>query len=177
MFSLVSSRRTLIHCKCIYNFWCSMLVYCQLPYVLLVLLGVFMDFPVTNILTRCHSASSYFLLFLIPEKLQRKYSRNRQRKLFKLVLHQKTPEARRGAGGGPQGHHTSSFHHSFGSAWVHTNPCEGVLKASLCSLHSWIWRTILSASLWCMLHIAQFAQDQFGEVLLQVLFYEAWRLC
>jgi hypothetical protein len=37
-----------------------MLVLCQLLHVLLVLLGVFMD----------------FLLFLIPEKLQRKYSRN-----------------------------------------------------------------------------------------------------
>ena len=35
----------LIHCKCIYKFLCSMLVYCQLLYVLLVLLGVFMDFP------------------------------------------------------------------------------------------------------------------------------------
>ena len=37
-----------IHWKCIYNFWCSMLVYCQLLYVLLVLLGVFTDFlPLT----------------------------------------------------------------------------------------------------------------------------------
>ena len=72
-----------------------MLVYCQLLYVLLVLLGVFMDFPMTNILTRYHSASSCFLLFPISQKLQRKYSRNRQKKLFKVVLHQKTPGARR----------------------------------------------------------------------------------
>ena len=50
-----------IRCKHIYNFWCSMLVYCQLLYVLLVLLGVFIWFPVTNILTRCQSASSCFL--------------------------------------------------------------------------------------------------------------------
>ena len=66
----------------------------------------FYGFSATNILTRCRSASFCFLLFFISEKLQRKYSRNRQRKLFYEVVHRKTPEARRRARGGPQGGHT-----------------------------------------------------------------------
>src|SRR4051812_47529470 len=68
----------------------------------------FYGFSATNILTRCHSASFCFLLFLNPEKSQNKYSRNRQRKLFYEVSYRKTPEAR---GGPPVG------------AWVgHTPP-------------------------------------------------------
>src|SRR3954447_3343607 len=51
-------------------------------------------------------ASLCFLMFLIPEKLKNKYSQNWKRKLFYEVLHRKTPEARRGAAGGPQGAHT-----------------------------------------------------------------------
>jgi hypothetical protein len=35
----------LIHCKCIYNFSCSMIVLHQLLYVLFTLLGIFMHFP------------------------------------------------------------------------------------------------------------------------------------
>src|SRR3954471_11628742 len=66
----------------------------------------FYGFSATNILIRCHSASFCFLLFLIPEKLKNKYSRNRKRKLFYEVSYRKTPEARRRAGGGPQGAHT-----------------------------------------------------------------------
>src|SRR3954470_2269526 len=63
----------------------------------------FYGFSATNILTRCHSASFCFLLFLIPEKSQNKCSRNRQRKLFYEVSYRKTPEARRGHPGGPGG--------------------------------------------------------------------------
>src|SRR3954447_26810897 len=59
----------------------------------------FYGFSATNILTRCHSASFCFLLFLIPEKLKNKYSQNWKRKLFYEVLYRKTPEAR----GGPPG--------------------------------------------------------------------------
>src|SRR3954467_5024430 len=65
----------------------------------------FYGFSATNILTRCHSASFCFLLFLIPEKSQNKYSRNRQRKLFYGVSYRKTPEARRGHLGGLVGPH------------------------------------------------------------------------
>src|SRR3954467_11606 len=60
----------------------------------------FYGFSATNILTRCHSASFCFLLFLIPEKLQKKYSRNRRRNLFYEVSYRKSPGARRGTRGG-----------------------------------------------------------------------------
>src|SRR3954467_13562560 len=36
----------------------------------------FYTFSGTNLLTRCHSASFCFLLFLVSEKLVKKYSRN-----------------------------------------------------------------------------------------------------
>src|SRR3954471_7254871 len=71
----------------------------------------FYGFSATNILTRCHSASFCFLLFLIPEKLKNKYSRNWKKKLFYEVSYRKTLEAR----GGPPG-----------VSWVdHTPPPRG----------------------------------------------------
>jgi hypothetical protein len=54
----------LIHLKRIYNFWCSMLVYTPFALCFVTLRGVFYAFYRTNLLTRCHSASSLFLLFL-----------------------------------------------------------------------------------------------------------------
>src|SRR3954447_5295263 len=71
----------------------------------------FYGFSATNILTRCHSASFCFLLFLIPEKLQKKYSRNQQRKLFYEVSYRKSPRARRG--------------HPEGAWWAHATPRHG----------------------------------------------------
>src|SRR4051795_840783 len=65
----------------------------------------FYGFSATNILTRCHSDSFCFLLFLIPEKLKNKYSRNWKKKLFYEVSYRKTPEARRGAAGATRGPH------------------------------------------------------------------------
>jgi hypothetical protein len=59
---------TVIRCKRIYNFWYSMLVLHQLLYVLFTLCGIFMHF-LELLLTRCHSASSYFLLFLYFKKV------------------------------------------------------------------------------------------------------------
>ena len=53
-----------------------MLVLHQLPYVLYTLRCTFYAFSGTNILTRCHSASSCFLMLLVLEILHRKYSRN-----------------------------------------------------------------------------------------------------
>src|SRR4051812_39922019 len=66
----------LIHLKCIYNFLCSLLVLHQFLCVLHMLHGTFYAFSGTNLLTRCRSVSSCFLLFLVSEKLHRKYSRN-----------------------------------------------------------------------------------------------------
>src|SRR3954447_15962076 len=47
-FVVCISSRFMIHCKCIYIFLCSMLVYYEVLYVLFILLGVFIDFlPLT----------------------------------------------------------------------------------------------------------------------------------
>src|SRR3954451_4657191 len=89
-----------------------MLVYCQLLYVLFMLLGVFIDLLPLKV------ASSCFLLFLVPGELKNKYSRNWKRKLFYEVLHRKTREARRGAAWGPQGAHALPRRaHTPGRAW------------------------------------------------------------
>ena len=55
-----------------------MLLGCFTPFVTCYLstLRCFVAFSVTNLLTRCRSASCLFLLFLVLEKLVRKYSRN-----------------------------------------------------------------------------------------------------
>jgi hypothetical protein len=66
-----SSGWWLIRCKRIYNFWCSMLVLHQLLYILFTLRGIFYAFSGTNLLTRCHSASSCFLLFFYSRLLQK----------------------------------------------------------------------------------------------------------
>src|SRR5215213_2086353 len=65
----------------------------------------FYAFSGTNLLTRCRSASSCFLLFLVSEILQRKYSRN-WTKSTPSVLHfaeaSREPERhQRGALGAP----------------------------------------------------------------------------
>src|SRR3954469_17261718 len=54
----------LIRCKRIYNFLCSMLVFFLSLHVLCALLYTFLAFSGTNLLTRCRSVSSCFLLFL-----------------------------------------------------------------------------------------------------------------
>ena len=65
----------LIRCKRIYNFDAPCLFYTN--YLdLSMLRGTFYAFSRTNILTRCHSANSCFLLFFVSEILHRKYFRN-----------------------------------------------------------------------------------------------------
>jgi hypothetical protein len=49
---------------------------CTIFFVFCYTLWRFYAFSGTNLLTRCHSASSCFLLFCVSEKLHRKYSRN-----------------------------------------------------------------------------------------------------
>src|SRR3954447_18705830 len=76
----------------------------------------FYGFSATNILTRWHSVSFCFLLFLIPEKSQKKYSRNRQRKLFYEVSYRKSQGARGGPpGGGLVGPHHPQARPSLGA--------------------------------------------------------------
>src|SRR5215213_6381306 len=59
----------------------------------------------TILLTRCRSASSCFLLFLVPEILVRKYSRNRTKSMPSILFldeASRTPEShQRGALVGP----------------------------------------------------------------------------
>jgi hypothetical protein len=61
--------RGLIRLKRIYNFWCSMLVYKLFALCFVYTSWHFYAFSGTNLLTRRHSASSYFLLFLCFRKV------------------------------------------------------------------------------------------------------------
>src|SRR5215203_3099491 len=70
----------------------------------------FYAFSGTNLLTRCRSVSSCFLLFLVSEILHRKYSRNWTKQkptaLFSMES-SRTPKRSRGrAAGGP--HHMAA---------------------------------------------------------------------
>jgi hypothetical protein len=58
----------MIRLKRIYNFWCSMLVYTPFALCFVYTSWRFYAFSGTNLLTRCHSDSSYFLLFLCFRK-------------------------------------------------------------------------------------------------------------
>src|SRR5215217_3016724 len=59
-------------------------------------------FSGTNLLTRCRSASSCFLLFLVPEILQRKYSRNWMKSTPKILFfHEASREPEGGQGAPP----------------------------------------------------------------------------
>ena len=82
-----------------------MLVLHQLPYVLSMLRCTFYAFSGTNLLTRCHSASSCFLLFLVSEILHRKYSRNWTGQKTEIIYlpwqHRRPRGSRRHAAGRP----------------------------------------------------------------------------
>ena len=75
---------------------------------------VYTHFPTffgTNILTRCHSASSLFsVVFLVSEKLFWKYSRNWIPRRPKSLFFQHVPGVRRGVEDGQQGGHTMPRH-------------------------------------------------------------------
>jgi hypothetical protein len=58
----------LIHLKRIYNFWCSMLVFTPFALCFVTLRGVFYAISGTNLLTRCHSASSLFSAVFVFQK-------------------------------------------------------------------------------------------------------------
>src|SRR4051794_9111492 len=60
----------------------------------------YLAFSGTNLLTRCHSASSCFLLFVVSEKLYRKYSRNCTGQKPNILFFRNEAGARRGAEGG-----------------------------------------------------------------------------
>jgi hypothetical protein len=69
---------------------------------LVTLRGIFMHFSETNLLTRCHSASSlFFCYFCVSEKLHRKYSRNWTKQKPNHLFFPKHHEVQRWDGGGP----------------------------------------------------------------------------
>src|SRR4051812_28389947 len=79
----------------------------------------YLAFSGTNLLTRCRSANSCFLLFCISEKLHMKYSRNWTKQKPKSLIYHKTPGARRGVAEGPGGAQTRPRRGpSPGRAWV-----------------------------------------------------------
>src|SRR3954468_5190962 len=69
-------------------------------------LRYFYTFSGTNLLTRCRSASCLFLLFLVSEKLVRKYSRNCRGQKPKSIFYRREHRVRRAAEGWPLGVHT-----------------------------------------------------------------------
>jgi hypothetical protein len=61
-----------IRLKRIYNFLCSMLVYTPFALCFVYTSWCFYAFYATNLLTRCHSVSSCYLLFLCFRKVTQK---------------------------------------------------------------------------------------------------------
>jgi hypothetical protein len=64
----VNTIITVIRLKRIYNFWCSMLVYTPFALCFVYNSWRFYAFSGTNILTRCHSASSLFSAVIVFQK-------------------------------------------------------------------------------------------------------------
>jgi hypothetical protein len=97
----------LIRLQRIHNFWCSMLVLHHLFSVLLHFVAFLCIFR-TNLLTRCHSASSLFSAVFV---FQKSYTGNilgigrNQTQTSRYFT--ELPEDRRGDGAGPEGGHTT----------------------------------------------------------------------
>jgi hypothetical protein len=83
-----------------------MLVYTPFALCFVYTSWCFYAFSGTNLLTRCQSASSCFLLFCVSEKLHRKYSRNWTKQKLKFLITWHEDEVQRKAEGGPRGSHT-----------------------------------------------------------------------
>jgi hypothetical protein len=98
---------TLIHLKCIYNFLRSMLVYAPFALSFVYTLWCFYAFSGTNLLTRCHSASSLFsAIFCVLEKLHKKYSWNWMKQKLKSLITWHEDGVQTRAGGEPGDSHT-----------------------------------------------------------------------
>ena len=80
-----------------------MLVLCIIVTCFICIIYHYYAFSGTNLLTRCHSASSCFLLFLVSEKLFCKYSRNSTKQKPNLLFFRGTHGARRASQGEAHG--------------------------------------------------------------------------
>ena len=95
----------LIHCKCIYNFWCSMLGFIYFLMFCPHFGVLFHMISWTNLLKRATVLAACFLLFLVPGKSENEYSRIWTGQKPKLLFSRKTHGARKRVGEGPQGGH------------------------------------------------------------------------
>ena len=86
-----------------------MLVLCIIVTCFICIIYHYYTFSGTNLLTRCHSASSCFLLFLVPEKLFGQYSRNSTKQKPNLLFFRGTHGARRASQGEAHGLQTTSW--------------------------------------------------------------------
>ena len=84
----------------------------------------FYAFSGTNLLTRCRSVSSCFLLFFSFRKASRKIFSELDENQRVQISHRKTPEARRGDGVGPRGSHATLV---CGRGWARAQPWRGRL--------------------------------------------------
>ena len=86
-----------------------MILACFTPFVTCYLstLWCFIAFSITNLLIRCHSVSCLFLLFLVSEKLVRKYYRNCTKQKGNFLFFQKLHGVRRRDEDGDQRGHTT----------------------------------------------------------------------
>ena len=91
-----------------------MLVLCIIVTCFICIIYHYYTFSGTNLLTRCHSASSCFLLFLVPEKLFGQYSRNSTKQKPNLLFFRGTHGARRASQGEAHGLQTTSW-----GGWAH----------------------------------------------------------
>jgi hypothetical protein len=98
-----------IRLKHIYNFLCSMLILHQLLCVLFTLRSIFMYFYAfsgTNLLTRCHSVSSCFLLFLYFRKVIQEIFSKLDETKAKVPIYLKGRWSPEGDGARPEGSRT-----------------------------------------------------------------------
>ena len=86
-----------------------MLVLCIIVTCFICIIYHYYTFSGTNLLTRCHSVSSCFLLFLVPEKLFGQYSRNSTKQKPNLLFFRGTHGARRASQGEAHGLQTTSW--------------------------------------------------------------------
>src|SRR3954447_6512609 len=98
----------MLHACFVYDPTCFMCIFIQ-----------YLSFSGTNLLTRCHSASSCFLLFCISEKLYRKYSRNCMGQIAStLKSHNEDCAGRISEGGPPGGQTLARRGPTLAHAWV-----------------------------------------------------------
>jgi hypothetical protein len=97
----------LIRLRRIYNFRCSMLVFTPFALCFVTLRGIFMHFSGTNLLTRCHSASSLFSAILCFRKVtQEIFSKLDKIKAKPPNIYRSFQKTEEEMEGGPQASHT-----------------------------------------------------------------------